>query len=115
MLNLNICSDVYPFKYPLLVQTKEIANEIVKELYQEKRVAKLISEALPLTFKDFVDKDVLRKYLSENSKDIKILNSIIHPLVKERILAYYNNSKSKIVIAEVPLLFEAKMEKYFDY
>lgn len=32
LLNLNICSDDYPFKYPLLVQTKEIANEIVKEL-----------------------------------------------------------------------------------
>jgi dephospho-CoA kinase len=59
--------------------------------------------------------DVLRKYLSENPKDIKVLNSVIHPLVKERIFDCYNKSKSKIVIAEVPLLFEAKMENDFDY
>jgi DNA-formamidopyrimidine glycosylase/dephospho-CoA kinase len=91
------------------------SDEIVKELYLEKRVAKLISKAFSLTFENTVDKDVLRKYLSENPKDIKVLNSVIHPLVKERIFDCYNKSKSKIVIAEVPLLFEAKMENDFDY
>ena len=89
------------------------ADEVVNELYQEKDTIKLINKVFGFDFINQIDKKVLREYLVNNQKDIKKINHLIHPLVKEKIERFMKNKKG-IVIAEVPLLFEAKMENLFD-
>ena len=91
------------------------SDVIVKNLYDKKSVAELISKAFSLTFNNNVDKSILREYLVNNPNDIEKLNQIIHPLVKQEIFNFIKHSKSKIIAVEVPLLFEAHMEGLFDY
>ena len=49
-----------------------------------------------------------------NSKDLERLEKTVHPLVKKEIEKEFKNSKSPLLVAEVPLLFKAKMENMFD-
>ena len=49
-----------------------------------------------------------------NFKDLDKLEKIVHPLVKKEIEKEFKLSKSPLLVAEVPLLFKAKMENMFD-
>jgi formamidopyrimidine-DNA glycosylase len=91
------------------------SDEIVKKLYQTKEVASLIEKTLNIKFNnEFVDKDLLRNHLITNPKDKRKLEKIIHPLVEKEIVRFLNESTNPIRVCEVPLLFEAKLDHYFD-
>ena len=90
------------------------ADEIVLDLYKKKEVIDRINKLFDLKFDKEVDKKILRDYLINNPKDIKKINSLIHPMIKKEIEKFLNNSKNDILVCEVPLLFEAKMENDFD-
>lgn len=90
------------------------SDEIVKQLYQRKDVAKLIGDKFSLKFNDSVDKDVLRDYLNKNPKDRKKLEKLVHPLVKKEILRIFKTVQARIIVIEVPLLYESKMDNLFD-
>ena len=91
------------------------SDDIVKDLYNKKDVAKLFNKTFGFTFGDTVDKNILRKYLLDNPKDIKKVNKIIHPLVKQEVATFIKNHKNGLVVVEVPLLYESKMDNMFDY
>ncbi len=65
------------------------------------------------------DKSLNRKYLSDiifnNNEKRELLNSIIHPLVKNEVIRRIITSSYKFIFVEVPLLFESKFEDIFDY
>jgi dephospho-CoA kinase len=72
-------------------------------------------------FGDVADKNnrIDRKKLgsivfNKRTKLVK-LERLIHPLVKRHIAWTIQKSKKKIIVADVPLLFEARMQTYFDY
>jgi dephospho-CoA kinase len=67
-----------------------------------------------LKFNDSVDKDVLRDYLNKNPKDRKKLEKLVHPLVKKEILRIFKTVQARIIVIEVPLLYESKMDNLFD-
>ena len=91
------------------------SDEIVKELYQKEEVASQIEKTLNIKFPNaFVDKDLLRKHLILNPKDKKKLEKIVHPLVEQEIVKFLQNESNPIRVVEVPLLFEAKLDHYFD-
>lgn len=53
---------------------------------------------------------------SNQESKLKELEKIIHPKVIEKIQEFFNKNKdNQIVAAVVPLLYEAKMEKMFDF
>ncbi len=90
------------------------SDEVVKDLYKNKDIAKKISLAFNLSFpKEEVDKDILRNYLIVNPKDKKKLEKIIHPLVKKEIEKFLKKSKAAVNAVEVPLLFESKFDSMF--
>lgn len=89
------------------------SDDIVNELYQREDVVKLINQKFNLSMKDKVDKLVLRDYLANHPKDIKKINNLIHPLVKEEIIKFMDKKKG-ILVCEIPLLFESKMDNLFD-
>ncbi len=91
------------------------SDEIVSELYKKKEVYSLIEKTLKMKFStDTVNKDELRNHLILNPKDKKKLEKIIHPLVEKEIVHFLNTETNPIRVVEVPLLFEAKLDHYFD-
>ena len=91
------------------------SDEIVSELYKKKEVYSLIEKTLKMKFStDTVNKDELRNHLILNPKDKKKLEKIIHPLVEKEIVYFLNTETNPIRVVEVPLLFEAKLDHYFD-
>ena len=91
------------------------SDEIVKELYQKEEIATLIEKTLKMKFSTpTVNKDELRNHLLLNPKDKRKLEKIIHPLVEKEIVKFLNEEKNPIRVVEVPLLFESKMDHYFD-
>ena len=89
------------------------SDAIVHELYQKEEIQALINKKLKIKENgDFLT--TLREHLKVNSKDLTRLEKIVHPLVKKEIEKQFKESKSPLLIAEVPLLFKAKMENMFD-
>ena len=89
------------------------SDAIVHELYQKEEIQILISKKLKIKENgDFLT--TLREHLKVNSKDLTRLEKIVHPLVKKEIEKQFKDSKSPLLVAEVPLLFKAKMENMFD-
>ena len=90
------------------------SDEVVHDLYQSKEVIDKINKAFGFNFKNEVGREELRKYLSSHPKEVKTINKIVHPLVKKEIEKFMASNNKEIIVAEVPLLFEAKMENMFD-
>ena len=89
------------------------SDQIVHELYAQKSVQELIIKKLKIKETgEFVE--VLRNHIAHNQKDLDKLEKIVHPLVKKEIESTFKQSKAKLLVAEVPLLFKAKMQNMFD-
>ena len=89
------------------------SDEIVHELYTQKEVQDLINKRLKVKGeKSFIEN--LREHLATHPADLERLEKIVHPLVKKEIEKTFKASKSPLLVAEVPLLFKAKMQNMFD-
>lgn len=79
------------------------------------RVAKLCPEAIT---DEGIDRKVLSQKVFTNPEKLKELESILHPLVRKAqvdLMVKTKNSSGKSIVFEVPLLFENKREKSYDY
>ena len=90
------------------------SDTIVEELYKRQDVVKRFNETFGFEFTKEVDKNVLRDYLINNDATKKV-NRLVHPLVRKEIESFIKNSKKDLVVVEVPLLYESKMDNLFDY
>jgi dephospho-CoA kinase len=106
----------------LLVCPHVDADEICRQLLepQEEGWKELtrISGPRYLAADDRINRPLLRKELFGNERFRKEVNAIVHPLVKERIIAQMDyliaSSGNSRVLVEVPLLFEVQWENLFD-
>jgi len=64
-----------------------------------------------------IDRQILAKKVFGNKRKLEKLNSIVHPAVIEEMFNFLNSfgKNSGVIVVEVPLLFEAKLDKYFDH
>jgi dephospho-CoA kinase len=89
----------------LLVSDKKIKDKIIHEFGE----------------KSYSGENVNKKYLAEkvfSSPDLVLkMNSIVHPAVKKELESRMNEilKNNNIVFAEAALIYEADMEKMFDY
>ena len=90
------------------------SDQIVLDLYKKKEVVDLINKQFNLNFESEVDKNILRDAVKDNPKAIKQLDKIVHPLVKKEIVSIIKNIKSRLIVIEVPLLYESKIDNLFD-
>ena len=91
------------------------SDQVVSELYLRKDITNKIEKLLGIQFQeDTVNKDILRNHLLTHPKDKRKLERFVHPLVKKEIIDFLKTSKSPIRVAEVPLLFESKLDALFD-
>ena len=61
-----------------------------------------------------IDRKVVGEIVFADKKELKWLNSILHPAVIKEGLKVYNNNKRVVTIFDVPLLFEVGWENHFD-
>ena len=90
----------------------------VKFLYFRKDFLKIIKNKFPEVFIDNVfNKRLLRDIVFNNNDKLKLLESIIHPILNKRIRRFIGKSKNNynIVFLDVALLFEMKWDKFCDY
>ncbi len=93
-------------------------DEVVKNLYKDSDIQKKIIEIFGkeiLSIDGKLNKRKILEKILENNKLKEKLESLFHPLVKEKLLEFIRErKKEKIIFAEVPLLFEVGWEDLFD-
>ncbi|WP_113425417.1 dephospho-CoA kinase [Rhizobium cremeum] len=93
------------------------ADRVVHELYRGKAVEP-VEAAFPGAVRNGeVDRSELSKNLARNPANFKLLESIIHPLVRERELEFLEAQRkaaADMVVLDIPLLYETGAEKRVD-
>ena len=94
-------------KYPLFN-----ADNVVTDLYNNSNFTNLLIKKFKLSNKKRV-KNQIKLLIKKNKRILKILESVIHPLVRKE-MKNFLKMKRKILVLEIPLLIESKLDKYFD-
>ena len=63
---------------------------------------------------DKINKEYLRKIVFSDEKNRQIINSIVHPAVKNDFIAWREKTGAKIVAIESAIIFDAKLEDILD-
>lgn len=96
-------------KYPLFDADNEVRRIYKKNVFKEK-----IRKKFGLKNKKNI-KGKIQKVIFKNKKNLQKLEKIIHPLVRKELKNFIKkNKRKKVLIFEIPLLIESKLEKYFD-
>jgi len=93
------------------------ADDEVKYIYKKnKDCFNKLKKKLPKFVKSFpIKKKELISSISSNKKNLKIISSIVHPLVRKNMKKFIiRNKKSEMVIFDIPLLIENKLNKKKD-
>jgi len=95
------------------------ADASVHKLYESGKTGAIaIKKIFPEAISDdgSVDRKILGDIVVGNKTNIKKLEDIIHPLLKnDRLDFFEKNINEKIVVLDIPLLFETKGESQVDY
>jgi len=100
------------FGYPVFNADKEVS-----QLYKKSRKCyKKLKKSLPNYITSFpVKKNELSKAIIANKKNIKKIVKIIHPEIRTKMNSFIKKNKSKkIVVLDIPLLIENKINKKND-
>jgi len=62
-----------------------------------------------------LNRTLLRTLIFENEDDKLWLNNLLHPLIRQKIMAQLREVKGDYVLLEAPLLFEHNLDKFTDY
>ena len=92
------------------------ADKAVHRLYSRGGEAvNAIAEIFPKAIKEgSVNRTELKKYLSEDFDQITLLENIVHPLVSADREKFIEETKYKINVFDIPLLFETGSDKTMD-
>lgn len=61
-----------------------------------------------------VSRAVLKDWIGKDPSRIKMLETMVHPLVRDHRMAFETKSDAKILVFDIPLLFEGSQETEFD-
>ena len=100
------------FNCPLFNADKEVA-----EIYKNDRSCyQKIKKALPkYIISDHLDKKFLLKAVLDSKNNLKKISKIVHPIVRTRMNKFLiKNSSKKLVVLDIPLYLENKLNKKGD-
>ena len=120
MLRIGILGDIgsgksfiaKEFGYPVFNADVEVAK-----LYRkDKKIYSKLKKVLPKFFAKFpIDKEKVSQAILDNPKNLKKIIKIVHVKVRKKMNNFLKkNSKKKIVILDIPLLLENKLNKKND-
>ena len=98
-----------------VLDADSIAHQLLREDYSKNKIIEAFSD-----FDILEDGELSRlklgKIIFTDTENRKTLESILHPLIREEIIQFFNALEKRvdIVFVSVPLLFEAKFEDLFD-
>ena len=97
------------FGYPVFNADKEV-SKIYKN---DKKCFKKLKKAIPNHILSFpINKKEITKSILSNQKNLKKIINIVHPLVKLKMNKFISkNKKKKLIIFDIPLLLENKIDK----
>ena len=96
-------------KYPLFD-----ADQEVKKIYHTQLFKNKVYKKFNLSNKKNIKKKI-KKIIAKDKKNLKILERIVHPLVRKQMRIFIRKNKNKkILIFEIPLLVESGLTKNFD-
>ena len=93
------------------------ADHEVNKIYKKNRYCfKKLKNKLPKYIKSYpINKIELSSAILANNRNLKKIISVVHPLVKKEMNFFLKkNSKRKIVVLDIPLLIENKLNKKND-
>tara|TARA_Y100001935_G_C17213674_1_gene461452 strand:- start:298 stop:885 length:588 start_codon:yes stop_codon:yes gene_type:complete len=93
------------------------ADQEVKKIYKKNRECfKSLKKKLPKYIKSFpIKKNELIEAIKEDKKNLNKISSIIHPLVRKKMKIFLKkNQNSKMIILDIPLLIENKLNNKSD-
>jgi len=93
------------------------ADEEIRKIYKNDNSCFLrIKKTLPkFISSDSLNKNELTKAILDDFKNLKKISSIVHPLVRRRLRKFLiKNKKKKLVILDIPLFIENKLNKKND-
>lgn len=93
------------------------ADKISREVSDSTEILKKLEENFGLQIIDsgHLDRKKLRELVFEKKEKRELLNSIMHPVIEKKIIKEIEeNKKEKLIILDVPLLYETKLEYLCD-
>lgn len=90
----------------------------VRDLYKKTSFLRLIKENFPQAFnEEKFDKRKLRNIVFNDDIQLKKLENLIHPLIKEKLKSLIKKSllKEEVIFLDVALLYEMNWDKYCDF
>ena len=93
------------------------ADYEVRKIYKkDKKCYIKLKKAIPKYILSFpINKKEIAKSIFSNQKNLKKIINIVHPIVRSRMNKFINkNKKRKIIVLDVPLLLENKIDKKTD-
>ena len=92
------------------------ADEEIKKILEKKEVIRKLRIIFPkIIKKNNVDKPKLKTLIFSNKKEKKKLEDILYPYLEiEKNKFLHTNRKEKILVYDVPLIYETKSEKQYD-
>ena len=100
------------FKFPVFNADLEV-NKIYSK---DKKIFLKLKKKLPNFFSKFpVKKQELIGAILYNKKNLNLITKIIHPIVKRKLMSFIKNNKNKkIIILDIPLYLENKLNNKND-
>jgi len=97
------------FGYPVF----NADNEVRKIYKKDKKCYTKLNKAIPKYILSFpINKKEITRSILSNQKNLKKIINIVHPVVRSRMNKFISkNKKKKIIVLDVPLLLENKIEK----
>lgn len=92
------------------------ADAAVHRLYEKGGAAVApMSEAFPESVQDgFVDRGLLSEIVARDKTALERIEALVHPLVAADRTSFIENSRSPIVVVDIPLLFETGGDAHVD-
>ncbi|MDP8266078.1 MAG: dephospho-CoA kinase [Candidatus Aceula meridiana] len=111
-------ASLFKAKGALVVDTDKLAHKLIQpDASCFKSIVKLFGEDILVCGR--IDRKKLADVVFKDSKALRKLNEIVHPLVvaqtKKKITQYRRAKKVKAIILDVPLLIESKMHLLCNY
>ncbi len=92
------------------------ADEEVKKILKTSIIKKKINKSFPEVFdRNKLNKNKLAQIVFSNKNKLKKIENIIHPIVNKKKNLFIKKNKKKIIILEIPIIFEKKSAKNYDY
>ncbi|WP_336293763.1 dephospho-CoA kinase [Bartonella sp. CB169] len=94
------------------------ADDAVYQLYKSEPILSLIAHTFPNVVENGeVNRSKLSKIVIDDSKKLQTLEKIIHPFVREKEKEFIDKARQKgekLIVLDIPLLFETNSEKRVD-